>query len=53
LPTNVTPIRTANDLMLVDMGSGDRSKLIGFHLPYPGVGVVERKGSAYRCVAAA
>jgi glyoxylase-like metal-dependent hydrolase (beta-lactamase superfamily II) len=31
----------------------DRSKLIGFHLPYPGVGMVERKDSAYRFVASA
>jgi hypothetical protein len=30
----------------------DRAKLIGFHLPFPGVGYVERKGSAYRFVAA-
>jgi hypothetical protein len=27
--------------------------LIGFHLPYPGVGTVERKNSAYRFVPAA
>lgn len=31
----------------------DRSKLIGFHLPYPGVGTVERKDNAYRFVPAA
>jgi glyoxylase-like metal-dependent hydrolase (beta-lactamase superfamily II) len=31
----------------------DRSKLIGFHLPYPGVGLVERKDGAYRFVPAA
>ena len=28
-----------------------RSKLIGFHLPYPGHGMVERKDGAYRFVA--
>jgi hypothetical protein len=38
---------------LLEQLASDRSILIGFHLPYPGVGVVERKGSAYRCVAAA
>jgi glyoxylase-like metal-dependent hydrolase (beta-lactamase superfamily II) len=32
--------------------AADRSKLIGFHLPYPGVGTVERKDNVYRFVAA-
>jgi glyoxylase-like metal-dependent hydrolase (beta-lactamase superfamily II) len=36
---------------LLDRLAADRSKLIGFHLPYPGVGTVERKDSAYRFVA--
>ena len=35
---------------LLDRLAADRSKLIGFHLPYPGAGMVERKGSAYRFV---
>lgn len=38
--------------MLLDRLATDRSKLIGFHLPYPGVGTVERKDGAYRFVAA-
>jgi glyoxylase-like metal-dependent hydrolase (beta-lactamase superfamily II) len=38
---------------LLDRLAADRSKLIGFHLPYPGVGTVERKDNAYRFVAAA
>ncbi len=33
---------------LLDRLATDRSKLIGFHLPYPGVGTVERKDGAYR-----
>jgi hypothetical protein len=37
---------------LLDRLATGRSKLIGFHLPYPGVGLVERKGSAYRFVPA-
>jgi glyoxylase-like metal-dependent hydrolase (beta-lactamase superfamily II) len=37
---------------LLDRLANDRSKLIGFHLPYPGVGNVERKDNAYRFVAA-
>jgi glyoxylase-like metal-dependent hydrolase (beta-lactamase superfamily II) len=37
---------------LLDRLATDRSKLIGFHLPYPGVGMVERKDNAYRFVAA-
>ncbi len=37
---------------LLDRLASDRSKLIGFHLPYPGVGHVERKDGAYRFAAA-
>src|SRR5262249_12044007 len=38
---------------LLDWLATDRSKLIGFfHLPYPGVGIVERKDGAYRFVPA-
>ena len=36
---------------LLDRMATDRSKLIGFHLPYPGVGIVEKKDGAYRFVA--
>jgi glyoxylase-like metal-dependent hydrolase (beta-lactamase superfamily II) len=38
---------------LLDRLASDRSKLIGFHLPYPGLGQVERKDGAYRFVATA
>jgi glyoxylase-like metal-dependent hydrolase (beta-lactamase superfamily II) len=37
---------------LLDRLATDRTRLIGFHLPYPGVGVVERKDGAYRFVPA-
>jgi glyoxylase-like metal-dependent hydrolase (beta-lactamase superfamily II) len=37
---------------LLDRLATDRTALIGFHLPYPGAGRVERKGSAYRFVSA-
>ena len=36
---------------LLDRLAADKSKLIGFHLPYPGIGRVERKGSAYQFAA--
>ena len=36
---------------LLDRLATDQSRLIGFHLPYPGVGRVERKGNAYQFVA--
>ena len=36
---------------LLDRLATDRMKLLGFHLPYPGLGVVERKDGAYRFVA--
>lgn len=35
---------------LLDRLATDRSKLIGFHLPYPGLGTVERRDGAYRFV---
>jgi glyoxylase-like metal-dependent hydrolase (beta-lactamase superfamily II) len=38
---------------LLDRLATDRSKLIGFHLPYPGVGTVESKDAGYRFVPAA
>ena len=38
---------------LLDRLTADRSKLISFNLPYPGVGIVERKDGAYRFVAPA
>jgi glyoxylase-like metal-dependent hydrolase (beta-lactamase superfamily II) len=37
---------------LLDRLATDRTRLIGFHLPWPGVGYVERKDRAYRFVAA-
>lgn len=37
-------------LSLLDRLATDRTKLIGFHLPYPGVGTVERSKGAYRFV---
>jgi glyoxylase-like metal-dependent hydrolase (beta-lactamase superfamily II) len=33
--------------MLLDRLAKDRSKIIGFHLPHPGSGMVEAKGDAY------
>lgn len=38
---------------LLDRMAADHAKLIGFHLPYPGIGTVERKDGAYRFVATA
>jgi glyoxylase-like metal-dependent hydrolase (beta-lactamase superfamily II) len=38
---------------LLDRLATDHCRLIGFHLPYPGIGTVERKDSAYRFVPAA
>jgi len=37
---------------LLDRLAADKTRLIGFHLPFPGVGVVERKDGAYRFVTA-
>ena len=35
-------------LRLLDRMAAERARLIAFHLPYPGMGTVERKGEAYR-----
>jgi glyoxylase-like metal-dependent hydrolase (beta-lactamase superfamily II) len=36
---------------LLDRLAADKAKLIGFHLPYPGIGRVERKDSAFGFIA--
>jgi glyoxylase-like metal-dependent hydrolase (beta-lactamase superfamily II) len=41
----------ATRLALLDRLAADRTRLIGFHLPYPGVGRVESRDGAYRFVA--
>lgn len=35
---------------LLDRAAGDRSKLLGYHWPYPGLAHAERSGSGYRYV---
>lgn len=37
---------------LLDQIASQKMRLIGFHFPYPGIGNVEKKGEAYRFVAA-
>lgn len=36
---------------LLDRLAAEKLRVIGYHLPYPGTGVVEKKGGAYRFVA--
>ena len=36
---------------LIDRLAADKSRIIGYHLPHPGQGMVERDGSAYRFAA--
>lgn len=38
-------------LRLLDRLATDRSRIIGYHLPYPGIGTVERSGTVYRFAA--
>ena len=42
----------ATRMRLLDQLATDRMRLIGFHLPYPGLGSVERANGAYRFVPA-
>lgn len=37
---------------LLDRLAADRTRIVGFHLPYPGIGAVERSGAHYRFAAA-
>jgi glyoxylase-like metal-dependent hydrolase (beta-lactamase superfamily II) len=48
---HVPDLAAATRARLLDRLATDRTKLIGFHLPWPGVGYVERKDRAYRFVA--
>lgn len=41
-----------NRLSLLDRAANGKIKLLGYHWTYPGVGYAERKGEAYRFVAA-
>ena len=41
---------SATRRQLLDRLAADHAKLIGFHLPYPGIGLVERKDGSYRFV---
>lgn len=53
-PADHEPARAAaTRRRLLDRLAADKMTLIGFHLPYPGVGTVERKDGAYRFVPAA
>jgi glyoxylase-like metal-dependent hydrolase (beta-lactamase superfamily II) len=45
-------LAVANRKKLLDRAATDKTKLLGFHWPYPGVGHAERKDSAYQYVAA-
>ena len=37
---------------ILDMVATERMPVVGFHMPFPGIGYVERAGAAYRWVAA-
>ncbi len=45
------PKAASTRLSLLDRLAADGSSIIGFHLPHPGIGAVERDGGAYRFVA--
>lgn len=49
---HIPDLGAATRAKLLDRLATDKAKLIGFHLPYPGVGRVEKKDNAYRFVAA-
>ena len=45
-------VAVAKRKALLDRAATDKTKMLGFHWPYPGVGYAERKDSAYQFVAA-
>jgi glyoxylase-like metal-dependent hydrolase (beta-lactamase superfamily II) len=49
---HVPELAASTRVRLLDRLATDRIRLIGFHLPWPGVGYVEGKDRAYRFVAA-
>ena len=49
---HVPDLAATTRVRLLERLAADRSALIGFHLPYPGIGTVERKNGAYRFAAA-
>ena len=49
---HVPDLAASTRARLLDRLATDRMRLVGFHLPYPGVGYVERKDGAYRFVTA-
>ena len=57
LATNVEPadfdaaLAITTRKRLLDRLATDRTPIIGYHLPFPGIGRVARKGSAYAFVA--
>ncbi|MBC9877720.1 MBL fold metallo-hydrolase [Bradyrhizobium sp. INPA01-394B] len=48
----VSDIAIANRRKLLALVAAERTKLLGFHFKYPGIGHAEKSGSAYRFVAA-
>jgi glyoxylase-like metal-dependent hydrolase (beta-lactamase superfamily II) len=45
-------VAVAKRKVLLDRAATDKTKMLGFHWPYPGVGYAERKDGAYQYVAA-
>lgn len=50
---SIPELAVKNRKRLLDRASADRTKLLGFHWTYPGVGFAEVHGGAYRFVSAA
>jgi glyoxylase-like metal-dependent hydrolase (beta-lactamase superfamily II) len=50
---SIPELAVRNRRRLLDRASTDKTKLLGFHWTYPGVGFVEVRGNAYRYVPAA
>jgi glyoxylase-like metal-dependent hydrolase (beta-lactamase superfamily II) len=48
----IPELAITNRKKLLDRAAAEKTKLIGFHWPYPGVGRAEKKDSAYHYVAA-
>jgi glyoxylase-like metal-dependent hydrolase (beta-lactamase superfamily II) len=47
---SIPDVAIRNRKRLIDRAAVDKTKLLGFHWTYPGVGFVEASGSAYRFI---
>ena len=46
----ISPVERLHALVAADMAATDKLRVLCYHIPFPGLGRVERKGTAYAWV---